>query len=177
MFPRTVHAPLAERRLAGRSRSRLAPGASVLGLPRIPRPADNPPPIPPPRAQPRSPRSSVFGRVGLSPHVAPSPVLCREMPWAGVSFSLQVRLPGPARTFRKGRRLTWPRYFAADGVKPRALADAKRSGVDPSSRDSSQVPHPQIGSHPHPHPHPHPGLGWKMLRSAPAFISVRLKTL
>ena len=143
----------------------------------VPGATDNPPPIPPPRAQPRSPRSSVFGRVGLSPHVAPSPVLCREMPWAGVSFSLQVRLPGPARTFRKGRRLTWPRYFAADGVKPRALADAKRSGVDPSSRDSSQVPHPQIGSHPHPHPHPHPGLGWKMLRSAPAFISVRLKTL
>ena len=165
MFLRTVHAPLAERRLARRSRSPLAPGASVLALPRIPRPADNPPPIPPPRAQPEAPRSRVFGRVGLSPYVAPSPVLCRETPWAGVSFSLQVRLSGPARTFWKGRRLTWPRYFAADGVKPRALADEKRSGVDPSSRDSSQVPYP----------HPHPGLGWKMLRSAPAFISVRLK--
>lgn len=86
--------------------------------------------------------------MGLSPHVAPSPVLCRETPWAGVSFSLQVRLSGPARIFRKGRRLTWPRYFAADGVKPRGLADAKRSGVAPSSRDSSEVPHPKRGAHP-----------------------------
>lgn len=99
-----------------------------------------------------------FGRVGLSPHVAPSPVLCRETPWAGVAFSLQVRLSGPARSFRKGRRLTWPRYFAADGVKPRGLADAKRSGVDPSSRDSSEVPQSQTGTPPPPPPAPGFGL-------------------
>lgn len=145
MFPRAVHAPLAGRRLAQRSRSQSAPEplrspfpASSAGR----RPSTHP-------TAAGSARSSEAQCVGLREGGAGSPQCCAGR--------------------RRGRGSPFPfKYDALDPQEPSGKADGSpgpsislqmepslgawqtQRGA-PSSRDSPEVPHPQTGSPPHPH--------------------------